>query len=366
MSVIIPLYNAEKYIGEALDSLLAQTFDNYEVIVVDDCSTDNSAAIVESYIPKFDGRLKLSRTEKNSGSAAVPRNEGLMLSRGEYAYFVDSDDMLTNNALEQLYSTMENSDVDLIFCTRNYIINESGSEIKEMRTPIDNFSGRTVLYDDMTKRVEDMVQGKFWREPWRSFCWRDLLLENKIFFPHIRSGEDVVWFYALFFYAKKILFMTEPIYFYRQSEDSVMRAKRSPVNYINYWLNPVIIGVKTLAKHFDKIEFFQKNPQHRYAVLEVFIRGYFYRIFASSCQMPPFDVYEAIKQEFGDRLGEQDVLIAALCSIINSQQKALIINQQRFNQFVEKSQRELQASRRQFIELAAQAQQVIDDLEQKH
>ena len=341
VSVIIPMYNAEKYIGECLNSILAQTFTNFEVIVVDDYSTDNGAAIVESYMPKFNGKLKLLRTEKNSGSAAVPRNDGLMISRGKYAFFVDGDDVLTKNALEKLYSTMESFDGELIFCTRNYLMNENGLEIKEVRIPLDHFEEKIVLYEDFTKRVDDMVQNQFWREPWRSFCRRDFLIENKIFFPHIRSGEDVVWFYALFFYVKKILLMTEPIYFYRQSEDSVMRAKRSPADYLNYWLNPVIIGLKTLESHFRKIEFFQQNPQYKYAVLEVFIRGYFNRIFSRSCQLSPVAVYETIKQEFGDKLGEYDVLVSALCTVVNTQQKIFAINQQKFNQFAAQAQKRI-------------------------
>ena len=80
VSIIIPLYNAEKYIAECLESVLAQTFKNFEVIIVDDCSTDNSCTIVESYIPKFSGRLKLYHMEKNSGSGALARNKGLKLS----------------------------------------------------------------------------------------------------------------------------------------------------------------------------------------------------------------------------------------------------------------------------------------------
>jgi len=64
VSVVIPMYNAEEYVGECLNSLLAQTFQNFEVIVVDDCSTDSSPAIVESYTEKFGGRLKLTKTKK--------------------------------------------------------------------------------------------------------------------------------------------------------------------------------------------------------------------------------------------------------------------------------------------------------------
>jgi hypothetical protein len=101
ISVIIPMYNSEKYIGECLDSLLAQTFQDFEVIVVDDCSTDDSVVIVESYAQKFSGRLKLAKTEINSGGGGyVPRNIGLSLSSGEYFYFLDADDFIVEMALE--------------------------------------------------------------------------------------------------------------------------------------------------------------------------------------------------------------------------------------------------------------------------
>ena len=76
VSAIIAMYNTEKYIGECLDSLLAQTFTNFEVIVVDDCSTDSSPAIVASYLPKFGGRLKVLRLKKNSGNNGIPNNTG--------------------------------------------------------------------------------------------------------------------------------------------------------------------------------------------------------------------------------------------------------------------------------------------------
>ena len=104
ISVIIPLYNAEKYFGECLDSLLAQTFKNFEVIVVDDCSTDNSLAIAKSYLEKFGGRLKISRMYVNSGKPSLPRNKGLAVSRGEYIYFMDNDDLITPTAFEELYT----------------------------------------------------------------------------------------------------------------------------------------------------------------------------------------------------------------------------------------------------------------------
>ncbi|MBR0262196.1 MAG: glycosyltransferase family 2 protein [Selenomonadaceae bacterium] len=125
ISVIIPLYNAEKYIGDCLESLLVQTFQDFEVIVVDDCSTDNSVAIVQSYAEKFGGRLKIARTKKNSGGGGyVPRNLGLNLSRGEYVIFMDSDDAVTPDALEKLYTTAKKFDADVVGCEKYYDVPE--------------------------------------------------------------------------------------------------------------------------------------------------------------------------------------------------------------------------------------------------
>lgn len=86
------------------DSLLAHTFQDFEIVVVDDYSTDSSCKVIESYEPKFDGRLRPHRLKENSGSGGVPRNKGNLLFNGEYIKFLDADDMLTNTALAELYS----------------------------------------------------------------------------------------------------------------------------------------------------------------------------------------------------------------------------------------------------------------------
>ena len=114
------MYNVEEYIGGCLDNVLKQTFQDFEVIVVDDCSTDDSFKIVESYVGKFGGRLTLTKLEENSGSGGLPRNKGLMLSRGEYIFFADADDALTKTALEELYTLAKDYDADLVYCEQNY------------------------------------------------------------------------------------------------------------------------------------------------------------------------------------------------------------------------------------------------------
>ncbi|MBR3747432.1 MAG: glycosyltransferase family 2 protein, partial [Selenomonadaceae bacterium] len=124
ISVIIPMFNAEKYIAECLDSILAQTFQDFEVIVVNDCSTDSSVAVFEGYKKFFGERLKIARTQKNSGCGGIPRNMGMMFSRGEYISFLDADDTITTTAFEELYSVAKKFDADVVACEKYYPVPE--------------------------------------------------------------------------------------------------------------------------------------------------------------------------------------------------------------------------------------------------
>ena len=119
VSVIIPMYNAEKYLSVCLESLLIQTFQDFEVIIVDDCSTDNSLAIAESFLERFGGRLKIISLEENTGSGAVPRNVGFEHASGKYIFFMDNDDLLIDIALETLYNYAEKN-LATIVCMSKY------------------------------------------------------------------------------------------------------------------------------------------------------------------------------------------------------------------------------------------------------
>ena len=122
-----------------MDSLLAQTFQNFEVIVVDDCSTDSSPAVVESYAPKFGGRLRYFQTNRNTGSGTEPRNLGLAYSRGEYLYFMDNDDAVTPTAFEELHSFAKKYDADVVHCEKFYRVPEEiwyNAEIRKQLKPL--------------------------------------------------------------------------------------------------------------------------------------------------------------------------------------------------------------------------------------
>ena len=155
VSVIIPMFNAAKYVGQCFESLLAQTFTDFEVIVVDDMSTDSSAAIVESYAPKFNGRLALLQLDRNTGSGAVPRNTGLKFARGEYVYFMDADDLLTLTALEELHALAESFGADVVYCESYYKASADLSKILiHGEQNCDLVTRPTFESDDLSQRTD--------------------------------------------------------------------------------------------------------------------------------------------------------------------------------------------------------------------
>ena len=125
ISIITPNYNCVKFIAETIESVLAQTYQNWEMIIVDDCSTDGSYEIALKYAEK-DKRIKIFRMDHNSG-AAYCRNKGIELSKGEYIAFLDSDDLWMPEKLEKQVEFMIANNCDFSF-TEYQIIKENGEE----------------------------------------------------------------------------------------------------------------------------------------------------------------------------------------------------------------------------------------------
>lgn len=142
VSIIIPSYNASKYIKETIESVLNQTYQNWEMIIIDDDSNDTSRDIIEQYIEK-DKRIKPLYNEKNIG-AAQSRNKGIELSKGEYIAFLDSDDLWLPNKLKQQIQLMQEENI-LLSYTSYYTINEESETINTF------FVKKKVTYTDMLK-----------------------------------------------------------------------------------------------------------------------------------------------------------------------------------------------------------------------
>ena len=326
ISVIIPLYNAEKFISACLESLLAQTFQDFEVIVVDACSPDSSLAVVESYSSKFNGRLTLSCMEKNSGTGVAGRNKGLLISRGEYVFNMDNDDLLTLTGLEELYTLAENFDADVVYCEKYYTANDNLSEVFiHSEQHGGSFVDKPTLEsENLARRVQKILQHDFCVTPWSKLVRRDLLIENEIFFPSVKIADDDIWTYEIIFRAKKILRVPNVVYIWRQSEDSLFHRNRTPQSEINFWSDPLIRGLKNFDDFMGETEFFQRNPQYRLAVLDHLVHG---RCFAQlskiGAEISPLEFYETIRDDFAKNLGDYNVPVAYLCTLVTEQRKNL-------------------------------------------
>ena len=118
ITVVMPVYKVEKYVSECLDSIINQTFDCFECIIIDDCSPDNSMRLIEEKLAGYKGNIsfRIVRNERNEGVSAA-RNKGIELSRGGYLFFIDSDDMLYENCLEKLWEeTKRHPGIDYYRC----------------------------------------------------------------------------------------------------------------------------------------------------------------------------------------------------------------------------------------------------------
>ena len=354
ISVVIPLFNAEKYFAECLKSVLDQIFKDYEIIVVNDGSTDGSRKIAESYLEKFGGRLKIFDNEKNFGVSAA-RNKGLQISRGEYIFFLDADDLILPDALENMYGLAKNFDVDVVNCTGHFDLGDDGKEkiLKRLKKP--TATDENIFEADVEWRAKNLLADNFYWALWRKFLRRDFLVRNGLFFPDkVDIYEDRIWTVGVLLCAEKILHTPLTAYVYRKSADSLTRKKRTPLQNINAIINAVFQGIGWLDAAMNKVSFIETKPNYRYAILMHVAKTYFTMIYKSSIKISQGDMYQSvegefgenaggydtlipakaeiyssIKDQFGKNFGEYDVLIPVICTLINSYEKTLLDNKSR-------------------------------------
>ena len=330
ISVIIPLYNAEQYIGECLDSLLAQTFQDFEVIVVDDCSTDSSVAVVKSYAEKFGGRLRFGKTEKNSGGGGyVPRNIGLKFSRGEYIFFMDADDVIVKNAFEILIAAAKNFAADVVYVSRYYSCNSNGESVLISDELAKNIAEEpTLTINDPNKNLQLLLFKDASRNPWTKFVRRDFLIENEIFFPNIISGGDFLWCIQVFCHAERFLRLPLSLYLYRSdTAESVSRKKRTPSEQSVHWVKSFVSWLKALNELTDKTEILRRNSFYCRQALALHFVYCLERCSEGGAQSDSQELYDSLSREFSN--SPYDLSVPFFFSVIDEQQKELMILQKR-------------------------------------
>ena len=237
VSVIIPLCDEEKYLAACLKSLLAQTFKDFEVILINDCSSDAARKVLKSYLKKFDGRLNIYDNQQSSGISAA-RNKGLYISRGEYVFFLDAKDSLLADGLERMYGLAKYFDVDVVNFTGHYDLSSDGKKRIHRRLKKPTATGENIFETNLEWRVKGLLKSNFYWAPWRRMLRRDFLIKEKLFFlENLRKYEDQIWTYGLLLCAGKILHTPLAAYLYRKSDDSrqslLLRVKKIEIPTIS-------------------------------------------------------------------------------------------------------------------------------------
>ena len=325
ISVIIPMYNVEKYVGQCLGSLLSQTFQDFEVIVVDDCSTDNSVKIVESIAPKFNGRLQLIKRKQNAGAAAIPRNIGMSLSRGKYLFFLDSDDIIVNNAFEILYDAAEQTNADVVHVEKYFvpigtedIINEKTKfRLDTIQSPpfVDKI---TIETEDIYERMKKFHQRKYSWWACSKLFLRKFLIENRINFVDVFLAEDMIFILFCLFCSKIYVRIPNNIYIYRQTPNSIMRKNDEPRKYIHNWFNSFYSGLSAIYKFFNNNDSFKDNLYLKQIAVDSFsnelIGGYISKIYS---QYNIHQMEKILNEEIFSKYGEDSSLVSYIFNMMN-------------------------------------------------
>ncbi len=224
-SVLIPVYNAEKYLRDCLDSVLNQTEKDFEIIIIDDGSNDHSAEICDQYQTDFVNLIRVRHT-KNSGQISA-RNFLIELARGDYLVHLDADDYLRPDALARLKETIEEHNADLII----YGIHRIGVDGKETDQLLAN--GKTVYEGDGKSEIyKTMCRRDILNNYVTKIASRELVLacDKYEHLPQVMIGEDLLQSLPLVTKARKIVYLGEALYCYRKNSTS-MTATSGPKRY---------------------------------------------------------------------------------------------------------------------------------------
>ncbi|MCM3412438.1 glycosyltransferase family 2 protein [Metabacillus litoralis] len=240
ISIIVPIYKVEKYLAKCIDSILNQTFKEYELILVNDGSPDSCGEICEEY-SKRDKRVKV--IHKKNGGLSSARNAGIDIAKGEYIAFVDSDDFIHKNMYEMLYKNAINTSSDIVICdyfivSENEIIQDESYQFKIQPKTFTNIEVLRELYRD--DRIKFVVA-------WNKLYKKSLF--SKLRYKEGRIHEDEFIIHKILYECSKVTYLPVKLYFYLQTDNSIIR---SPYN------------IKRLDRVYalkERVEFFKKIKQ---------------------------------------------------------------------------------------------------------
>lgn len=242
VSVVIPVYNVEKYLKKCIDSVLGQSYKNFEIILVDDESTDNSGKICDEYSSKYQF---IKTIHKKNGGLGLARNTGMNVAQGEYITFVDSDDIVEKNMIESLMKPIIEQGADTVIGgfkridTENNILSEE-KYANEMVIGSDIYNKTFIKMLGSSPRGQDSLKMSVWNVMYS----KKIILENHLLFVSERKlvSEDIVWNFSYFKFSQKLCVIASTEYRYRKTPGSL--TKKYDYDYFN--------KIKVLYNYLEK------------------------------------------------------------------------------------------------------------------
>lgn len=239
ISIIVPIYKVEKYLKRCIESIIAQTYQNIEIILVDDGSPDNCGKICDLY-KKKDKRIKV--IHKKNGGLSDARNSGIRIAKGEYIGFVDSDDFIKADMYENMLNAVLNNNTKLAICDFQ-CVDELGNNIKMEESPIKDYHFN--VNDLLPKLVQ--TGGWFYIVAWNKLYHTSLL--NEDFFPKGKYHEDEFVISQLLYKAKEISCISTKEYYYTVQRSGSIMENEIDIKHLDYFY-----ALYNRCKFYEKIK----------------------------------------------------------------------------------------------------------------
>lgn len=280
VSVVIPVYNVEKYIRQCLDSVINQTLKDIEIICINDGSKDNTLKILEEYSQK-DSRIVLIDKENEGLSAA--RNQGTELARGEYISYIDSDDWVDTHYLEALYNAAKKYNSD-VACSS--IIRVTGGRRRNK-----------LIYkkEEFTRDIDkknELTNVPIYSYVWNKIYKRDKLIQSGVKFPIGRVYEDIIWSIQAIYYLDGVVTVPSAIYYYRKNPTSVMssKAKQNAIDCATSEKEMLEFAKEKGLKLLDGYKY-AKRDRYRFLGITLLKRFYYYPDIIEYCLLGFIPIY---------------------------------------------------------------------------
>lgn len=248
VSIVMPVYKKEKYLAESIESILHQTFSNFELICINDCSPDGCLKILEKF-ESLDNRIKIICNEQNQG-AAYSRNVGIASAVGEYIIILDADDIYNENLLLRAYNRCRKEDLDIVLFDYKKYNEKSGDEMA-CTMPLPMKRKCTGVFSNFD--IESFSFQLCPTGPWIKMYRRDFLIKNNLYFQSLPNSNDVFFGKMVFLKGKRIGYLEESLVKYRVNADfQISSDKRwAAVNFMKAMLE--------IKKVMDKENLYERN-----------------------------------------------------------------------------------------------------------